>query len=59
MTADKQAKEEAAALAVLAKYGRVFAVVIPKGIPTEKILELKREVDAKLESLVAERGPIQ
>ncbi len=49
-------REEAAALAVLAKRGRILAIVIPKGIDREQVLTLQREVNAKLEILVAERG---
>jgi hypothetical protein len=35
--------------------GRVFAVVIPEGVPDERMFELKAQVDARLEELRAER----
>ena len=51
-------REEAAALKVLAKRGRILAIVIPKGITHEQVLALQREVNEKLDRLTAERGPL-
>lgn len=43
--------EEVDALAVLARYGRIVAVLIPRGIPREEIEDLAREIDTRLEEL--------
>ena len=43
--------EEIEALAVLSRYGRILAVLIPRGIPREEIEDLVREIDARLEEL--------
>jgi hypothetical protein len=51
--------EIAAALAVLARTGRVLAIVIPRGISDERVRELQREINERLDQLVAERGPLE
>lgn len=51
-------KEEADAIATLAKRGRLLVIVIPKGIPTEKVQALQADVNERLEQLARERGPL-
>jgi hypothetical protein len=54
----RMTEEELDAIAVLSRRGRLFVVIIPPGIPAERIFELTRDVNALLEELVAERGPL-
>jgi len=41
-------------LAELAAHHRILAVVIPRGVPTEAVLDLQRDVNNRLDAL-AER----
>lgn len=48
MAGRKLTKEEEAALALLARGGRILALLIPEGMPTEAVQELVRETNARL-----------
>lgn len=55
MAREPTTPEEAEALAVLAKHGRVLAILVPEGIPDEAIRDLSSQVNRALDELAAER----
>jgi len=52
----KPTPEEMDALAILARRGRIIAVLVPEGVPDEEVKRLSQEMSARLDVLVAKRN---
>jgi hypothetical protein len=46
------------ALAFLARRSRVLAIVVPKGIDHDDVIVLQADINARLDQMVRERGPL-